>query len=227
MVANAEPTDADRGLHYWRRSRSFSHAVVCILPLIVLYHWGIVQSGYGQGGLLAEKWLFHPFRYVGLGVSQLLNIALLVAMLAALWRSDSTWRFSINVFVIMVAEGCLYALVLYKGGTVLTQLIMDRFVPLTIDLGKYAPYLLGLGAGVYEELLFRLILLGGGALALDKMFRWGKPASYTVALVLSSLIFAAVHHLGGEAFALDVFIFRSVCGGLLGLIFIARGLGEN
>jgi membrane protease YdiL (CAAX protease family) len=212
-------------LRYWSKSRSLAHGIICILPLLVLYQCGIVQGGHPER-LIVEKWLAARLRTVGMA-SQITNIALLVALVAALWRTERSGRLSIHVLLLMPFEACLYALALHKGGMVLTKAIMDADVVFAVGLDRFAPYLLGLGAGVYEELAFRLVLLGGGGLALGRLFRWSKPVSYMVALVISSLLFSSVHHVGGSGEPLDapVFLFRAVCGALLGLVFLSRGLG--
>ena len=84
-----------------------------------------------------------------------------------------------------------------------------------------------MGAGVYEELVFRLALIGGGALLLRKVFLWNRRFSVAVMLVISSLLFAAAHHVGplGEPVESYSFLYRAVCGLLLGLVFLGRGLG--
>jgi len=183
--------EADGG--YLAESRSFALAAVSILPLVFVYHWGIIQSGYGERNL-AEAWLVGPLRLVGLEAAHVLNVALVIALLA-----------------------------------VLASLLDERAsgIAFSIDWRAHAPLCLALGAGAYEELLFRLLLIGGGALLLGKVFLWGRQASVGVMLVISSLLFAAAHHVGplGEPFESYSFLYRAVCGLLLGVVFLTRGLG--
>jgi len=218
--------DAGEGLHYLRRSRTLSHSIICILPLLILYQCGIVQGGHTQR-VLVEVWLAHQFQSLGQWSAHVVNVALFVALIAALWRGERSGPLSLHVIAVMPAEACVYALALYRGCLVLTRAILDGDVLFGAGLDRFAPYLLGLGAGVYEELVFRFALLGLGAVALNKVFRWTKPFSFTVALVVSSLAFAAVHHLGasGEPLGAEVFLFRVVAGALLGGVFLVRGLG--
>ncbi len=86
---------------------------------------------------------------------------------------------------------------------------------------------LSLGAGLYEELLFRLGLLGGlhyvGVRGLGL-----KPAgSFVVALIVSSIAFTLFHHVGawGEPLETRALWYRGAAGILLGLVFLGRGLG--
>jgi hypothetical protein len=109
----------------------------------------------------------------------------------------------------------------------LDERTQEVFFAIGLNREAAAPLMLALGAGVYEELAFRLLLLGGGAWAMHAVFRFPRPLSVAVALLGSSLAFAYVHHVGplGEPLESYSFIFRAVCGALLGLIFLARGLG--
>ena len=92
--------------------------------------------------------------------------------------------------------------------------------------GPWLPFLLSVGAGIWEEIVFRLALLGGLTLALTRAT--GAPAAVAVgtAVVVSSLAFALYHHLGhaGEPLTASRFLFRSVAGTILGLLFVFRGL---
>ena len=228
---------------YLRESRSFAFSIVSMLPLIVLYHCGIVQSGYGQRNL-AEVWLTGPLSVIGVEAAQVLNVALIAAVVAVLWRSPRSEWLHWRTAAIMVAEACLYAAALYKGVPALAGIVDQRASRLIFAIGlgrvapgigpaclaaigRVAPVLLALGAGVYEELLFRLLMVGGGAWALTRALGWTAFRSTLVMLIVSSVCFAAIHHIGplGEPFGSYNFIFRTLCGLVLGIVFLGRGLG--
>jgi membrane protease YdiL (CAAX protease family) len=89
-----------------------------------------------------------------------------------------------------------------------------------------------LGAGVYEELLFRLILLGAAAWILRRSGTTNRTA--TVAAVLAtSVVFAAAHYVGsyGEAILWREFgfwygvVFRFLAGVFFSVLFVVRGFG--
>jgi membrane protease YdiL (CAAX protease family) len=82
------------------------------------------------------------------------------------------------------------------------------------------------GAGLWEEIVFRLLLLGGIAFVLARTTSLGPPGTLSIAIVASALAFAAYHHMGnlGEPFEVSRFAFRAVAGTILGILFAFRGL---
>jgi len=228
MAKRDQKATQREGPGYLRESRGLSLSVVSILPLVILYHCGIVQSGYAVRNM-AEVWLEGPLHLLGLHAAHVLNIALILALVAVLWRSDRTGSPTGLIVALIIAEGALYGLALFKGGQVVTDLITrgTSQVFFAINLEAAGPLCLALGAGVYEELLFRLLLVGGGTWLLRKLFMWEKKWGLAVTLVASSLLFSAAHHIGpmGEPFEAYRFTFRAVCGLALGLVFALRGFG--
>lgn len=215
-------------LHYWKRSRTLSHSLIAVLPLLVLYQVWIVQANYGQR-LLVEVWLAGAMREMRLDSAGLMNAVLIGGVVAALWRSERTGRFCPHVIFIMWAEAAFFALALYKSSTVITMYLLGLKEGLVFAAGMDAlrPIVLGLGAGVYEEFAFRFLLVGMGGLLLNRMFEWSKPLCFGIMILVSSILFSFVHHLGGsgDPMQFDIFLFRAVCGALLGVLFVTRGFG--
>ena len=86
---------------------------------------------------------------------------------------------------------------------------------------------LGIGAGIYEELVFRLVLISLVVMIGVDVLRLRQTTVAVVAVAVSSLAFAAHHHppIGTEAFALVPFMFRTIAGVYLALVFWYRGYG--
>ncbi len=82
------------------------------------------------------------------------------------------------------------------------------------------------GAGIYEELLFRMILLNL-CVALLVWLRAARRASVIGGIVLSSLLFSAAHYIGpcGDAFKWLTFCFRFLAGAFFAVLYIYRGFG--
>jgi hypothetical protein len=210
---------------YFRESRRLWLGILVILPLVVLYQVGIVQSGSTTRNL-AEVWISSYLSRFGVEVATAVNVLLIAALVYGLWEMRRGGALSVGFMAVMVVEASLYALMLFSTISLVAR-SLDRAVQEVLVFGiPNKTLLLSLGAGVYEELLFRLVLLGGGILLLRKVFMWNTMLSAVVMLAVSSLLFAGVHHLGGgEPLESYVFIFRTLCGAVLGAIFLARGLG--
>src|SRR5260370_23296239 len=83
-------------------------------------------------------------------------------------------------------------------------------------LGRWTLVMLSLGAGIYEELLFRVVLVGLLAWGANKVFGWRPLVAGIVATVLGALIFSAFHYIGPYADPLDLlsFVFITIPGPL-------------
>jgi membrane protease YdiL (CAAX protease family) len=87
--------------------------------------------------------------------------------------------------------------------------------------------MLSLGAGLYEELLFRVVLVGAlGALA-RRALGLRPAAAGALAVAGGALLFSLAHHVGayGDPFTLQAFTFRLVAGLFFSALFVLRGFG--
>ena len=220
------PNDEERVRSYVRESRRPALSIPLIVPLVILYQLGIVQSGSATRNI-AEVWITRYLSALDVPAATVMNLLVLAALLYGLWELQRGGKLSAGFMAIMLLESVLYALLMFTGVSLVANLVdttVHRFLVVGVPTRKL---LLSLGAGVYEELVFRLLLIGGGGVLLSKLFLWSNFWSTVLLLVVSSLLFAAAHHVGaaGEAFGSFVFIFRTICGLVLGIVFVTRGLG--
>jgi hypothetical protein len=105
------------------------------------------------------------------------------------------------------------------------------FVPSTEpeSLGFMTAVVLSLGAGLYEEIAFRVGLYGLGRKVLLAMMPEALPGQRLLASLgwatLSAAVFSGWHYVGqfGDPFELRSFVFRWVCGLVFTLIYVFRG----
>lgn len=83
-----------------------------------------------------------------------------------------------------------------------------------------------IGAGVYEETLFRLILVPVFFHGL-RVLQTPTILASALAVTGSALLFALAHHAGtpGEAFTWFAFVFRWMAGVFFAWVFVLRGFG--
>jgi membrane protease YdiL (CAAX protease family) len=87
--------------------------------------------------------------------------------------------------------------------------------------------MISLGAGIYEELLFRVLLVGALAWLAHRGFGWGSGTSGMFATLLGALIFSAFHYVGsyGDPLDLPSFTFRTLAGVTFSAMYLTRGFG--
>jgi len=210
---------------YGRTTRSALYGFLIGLPLFALYEGlAVLLNTSLRNG--AEVWLVNlasafplPFE---LNVWALKAAALgALALLLLFDRRRPPVRG--DYLAGALAESVLYSLAL--GGVVIALL---RAFPLTLAQGGgvLSQLTLSFGAGLYEELLFRVLLFGGLAWLLKL---WTKRAVLSLALaaLVSAVLFAAAHHVGafGEPFRVYPFAYRTVAGLLFTGLYLARGFG--
>ncbi len=130
---------------------------------------------------------------------------------------------------LMFAESLLLAALTWIVVGSLTQGLLSRLHllsgPSSLDLPTQL--VLSLGAGLYEELLFRVLLVGGLLAAGEVVLGWSRPVAGTVAVVLSALVFSAFHYIGpmGDTLTLASFTFRALAGLWFSGLYVTRGFG--
>ena len=91
----------------------------------------------------------------------------------------------------------------------------------------------GIGAGIYEELVFRLILICLLMLLFQDVLRFTHKNSIVLSVLISAALFSAHHHidlLSGQPNANDPFnsirfAFRTIAGIYFAVLFAIRGFG--
>lgn len=215
----ASPPDS-----YWSLSRTPLTSLVFALPLVLAYEGGVLLLGRGSPRNGADVWLRQLLDALGFGAYFLLPALTVLGLLAWHHIEHDRWRFSPAVLAGMAAECVLWAATLVGLAR-----LQDRLWPLAAAAGWDGVFarLIGFcGAGLYEEVLFRLLLLPL-LIWLCERLGAGPVMAAIVGLVTSSLLFSAAHYVGplGEHFELYSFTFRTLAGMFFAILFVIRGFG--
>lgn len=198
-------------------------SLVWIFPLFLLYEAGVIFSPVGNGVDFVTRWLWAASGYHR-GTYLLIQATLAGLWIVALARAAKrgiSWR---GRFLPILLESAVVALLM---GTAIV-FVMQKVMGLGADTGgPLRSILLSFGAGVHEELVFRLGLFSGGA-ALLRLIGMPHRAAVAIAFVVSSIVFSVVHHLGplGDPWQLDVFVYRTLAGMIFALIYYHRSLAH-
>ena len=219
---------------YWASSRSHRYSLLFALPLLLLYEMleavAPVRSGGGVVRNGADVMLTGLFTWLIGPRGPLVFMALVIGVSLVLIRRDrSGGPLKLSTFVAMFGEALVLALVF---GTVVGQATAQLLGPLRslaangLGDSSLARLTLSLGAGLYEELLFRVVLVA----ALANGFRllgFSRMLGGGLAVVIGALIFSAFHYIGplGDPFRLDSFVFRAIAGLGFSALYLTRGFG--
>ncbi len=197
------------------------------MPLLIAYEIGILWLGGRNAAALrsgADVWLRGGLEFIGLGVSWLPPLLVVLGLLVWQWIERHPWRVSWETLAGMFAECVVFAFVLMLLGQLQSRVFS---LSLTATEAETLARSLGfVGAGIYEEVLFRLTLLPA-AFGVLRHTPLPRAWATSLAVLITSLLFSAAHHVGpsGEPFDLFRFSFRAVAGGIFAVLFVFRGFG--
>lgn len=217
--------------NYLRSTRHPWPTLLLLLPLLTAYEVGIVWLGGANPQALrngADAWM--RWGLEAFGFDQLVVAPALVALLFIAWswvRKEDRPGGLFTICCGMTLECFLFALGLWGLSHGFGPFLESLGVPLAVPapsestVSRVVTYV---GAGVYEEILFRLVLFSGLTCIL-RLAHFPKPAAVLMAAVASSLLFAGAHHIGpyGETMNSYVFLFRSMAGVFFALVYQLRG----
>jgi len=229
-------------LNYWRIARAPRYSLTFALPLLVAYEvLALSLSGDEVTGVRNGADVLLKSIFLALGGRDGLVVfgALLVGGSAwVVWQDYRRWgSLDPRVLGLMAAESAAFALVFGMVTSTLTGLLLPGFATIGrtagLSLGATGSWslptqlMISLGAGIYEELLFRVILVSGLAWLARKAFGWRTTTAGLFAVGGGALIFSAFHYIGpyGDRLELGSFTFRAIAGVLLSSLYLFRGFG--
>jgi hypothetical protein len=209
-------------------TRNLFTSLVLVFPLLIAYQVGVLYTLPMLNG--ADFLTTLLFRTFGLTPQQYLIFvgAVVVLFLVAVALLHRRQRFDGRMVLPVLLESSIYALTM---GSVIV-LVMTKVLGISPRLaatlesqGMLTRLIMSVGAGVYEETVFRLGLLGGLALLFERVFGVVRWAAVLAAFMLSAAAFSAVHHLPpyGDPLTVGLFTFRLLAGVFFGLLFWFRG----
>ena len=230
-IDELEPLDT-----YWHQTRRPLACLVFLIPLLTLYEVGVLwaaKTGSGaeivQNG--ADSWMRWAMQQLGFSPAYAMPFVILLVFTVWQVHTRAVWRLDGEVLVGMLGESLVLAIALMVIGRV-QDIAFNRMeaneivaaigdAPTTLE--RVVSYV---GAGIYEETLFRLLLLPAVYFTL-RGIGIASPLSMTLAMTASALAFSGAHYVGpiAEQFTWFSFIFRWVAGLFFAAVFALRGFG--
>ncbi len=218
---------------YVDRTKDASINVLFLMPWVAIYLlcWFTVGSDVENQVAASIGRLLGALGRTGRLLAALGSAFGLLAFLVARHRVPR--RTDAPVFTGMLIEGIAYGLLLETVAWGLTRgLPVGRWMGIGLyhlprGLAEVRTLGIAIGAGLFEELVFRGVLCLGLHHLLRLVLGAHRALAGTLAVLVSAAIFSAYHHwgAGGEPWEAVRFTFRLHAGIVLGAIFLTRGLG--
>ena len=180
------------------------HVLLFLLPLMAAYEFGSIRylsdPGHGVVETIGARKILTDF-FNAFGAAGYYLPPLVLSFVLLLWHAleRDRWRVQGSVLLGMLMESVLWMLPILVFG----QLVGSH--PSTspaLDLAGHtwqAKVTLALGAGIYEESLFRLMLFTGVHLVVVDLLKQKQNVGYVIAAGVSALAFTLYHDVSAPA----------------------------
>ena len=215
-------------MSYWSLSKSPLYSFLFTIPIFIIYEIGIFFISNDDVWVLRNgadalmRQLLESFGVFGLyGI----GAVFLIAFIFVYFQQKHQWNktdIHIDYLLLMVGESAVWAVGLYF---LLSNILIGLMNPIGKNIIQQVT--LAIGAGIYEELLFRVLLISGLTAVLGFTFQWSTNVRRWGAMVVAAGIFSAFHFMGeyGDYFSMELFLLRFYAGLVLGIVYFLRGFG--
>ena len=226
------PRFAKQGSSYNQRYSELSkqplYILVFLLPLIIFYEIALYSSD-SNIQIKAHDHLVRFFERFDMPPTQGLWLGgIVIATTLLLWHIFTTnrWAVRLSVIAFMALESVLFALpcfFLVQCWAVSPCLLRATQIG---QLGLFEKLAVSIGAGLYEELVFRMIIIACVHTIVCNVFKQSNIAGLSGGVIVSAVLFALYHDLptAGSLETLSLFFF-SIAGIYLGILYVSRGFG--
>ena len=214
--------------NYFNYTRSPLYSFLFTIPLFLIYEFGILLTSNNNYFVLrngADVFIRQILYTFGISGLYWLGGLFFIGFIITFFIQRNYWRgqkINGDYFLFMMGESLLMGIILFFFMSKVHILLMN---PIGNQLIQKVT--LAIGAGIYEEFLFRVLLIMAIGSILGIIFQWSEKVKMWVAMVLASIIFSSFHFLGeyGDYFSFNLFMIRFLAGIILGILYFIRGFG--
>ena len=213
---------------YWRSTRSPLYSFLFTIPLFLIYEIGIFLTSSDDMFVLRNgadalmRQILATFGIAGLyWVGAIFFIGFIITFILQRKYWEETQIHS-DYFLLMMMESVAWSVLIYFFMSNVYLLLMNPTGSMLVQ-----QVTLAVGAGIYEEFLFRVLLIAGISVILGFIFQWSDKSRNWAAMVIAAGIFSSFHFIGeyGDFFSFNIFMVRFLAGIVLGTLYFLRGFG--
>ena len=213
---------------YFINTRSPLYSFLFTIPLFFIYEIGVLFSSTtemismrnGADALMRQILSalgIHGFYWIG-GI-------FFIGFVVVYFYQKQYWNeveVEAKYLILMMFESVIWSIGLYIFMSNVYVLLMNPSGAFMVQ-----QVILAVGAGIYEEFLFRVLLITGIAGILGFIFQWSEGLRNWIAMIIAAGIFSSFHFIGefGDYFSFNIFMIRLFAGIVLGALYFMRGFG--
>ncbi|MAJ47791.1 MAG: hypothetical protein CBC35_11080 [Planctomycetes bacterium TMED75] len=220
---------------YWVATKKPLEVLLFLLPFLVFYELSLVLVLRRDGGETLTNWAHEALnRYLNFAIPDIIGLsfpAIAVVVVLLIWHvlTRASWSIRLSTLGFMLLEAVAWTIPL-----VVFSRVVHELVPLVVlqedvvsQLGPMGKIAISIGAGLYEELVFRMLLIFLIHTLLVDVLRLPSAPSTFLAVVCSAILFTLYHPLQGpdESLSAARVAFYMVAGLSFGGLFVFRGFG--
>jgi membrane protease YdiL (CAAX protease family) len=209
---------------YFTETNTYVYSLIIILPLILLYETAVLsinRHSLRDIHILANELIVLIFEKIGFGYVSVIPAFLVLGTLFILqMHSKKKWEAKFSNILLMYFESVVYGAIFF----LIAALIYQK--GLTFEFPYPRHIWASIGAGIYEEYIFRLLLLSSIFYIFKTWLKVENKRNVYAAIIISAVCFAAFHYLlDSSGFELKDFLVITAAGIYFGFVFFGRGYG--
>ena len=151
------------------------------------------------------------------------RLAIFVIIMYANRKTVQEGQIIIIFLSLMLIESFIWC-----GGLIMLMGISENLILAVLERNIVPEqFYLAIGAGIWEELLFRVGLIGMLIYLMENFLGYSQLFASLVAVIIGAFFFSYFHYIGelGDIFTFKSFSLRAIAGVFLGSLYIFRGFG--
>ena len=213
---------------YWINTQSPLYSFLFTIPLFFIYELGVLFSSTTEMVSMrngADALMRQILSALGMHGFYWMGAIFFIGFLIVYLFQKQYWNdieIESKYLILMMFESVIWSIGLYFFMSNVYVLLMTPSGAFIIQ-----QVILAVGAGIYEEFLFRVLLIAGIAGIMGFIFQWNEVLKNWIAMIIAAGVFSSFHFIGefGDYFSFNIFMVRFFAGIMLGALYFMRGFG--